>query len=144
MHMVMKLYRACYYFHAHNQRALAKGLWMINRVLFSCDIGIGASIGNDVNFFHNGLGVVIHPRAKIGNGCSIYQNVTVGGNGKPDAFNGVPEIGDNVFIGAGAVLIGPIKIGKGAVIGANSVVNFDVPANAIVVGSLGRVISSRS
>ena len=141
MHMVMRLYRACYYLHIRKMRLMAKLFWIINRVVFSCDIGVGASIGRDVGFFHNGLGVVIHPRTKIGSGCSIYQNVTIGGNGKTGVLNGVPEIGNNVFIGAGAVLIGPIKVGDGAIIGANAVVNFDVPAKAVVVGGGGKIVS---
>lgn len=79
---------------------------------------------------HNGLGVVIHQNTIIGNNVKVLQNVTIGGrNG-----SGLPIIGDNVVIGAGAVLLGDIKIGNNVRIGANAVVLCDVPEDAIAVG----------
>lgn len=82
-----------------------------------------------------GGGCVIHERSKIGDNCEIYQNVTIGGNGKKDSsWPRVPIIKDNVKIYAGACLLGPITIGNNAVIGANAVVLCDVPDDCIAVG----------
>ncbi len=141
MHMVLRLHRIGTFFLKIKMRFMAKSFWILNRVIFACDIGVGASIGKNVGFYHNGLGVVIHPRAKIGDGCSIYQNVTIGGNGKKQSDNGVPVVGDNCFIGAGSILMGPINIGTGAIIGANSVVNFDVPECSVVAGNPAKIVS---
>ncbi len=83
-------------------------------------------------------GIIIHSRAKIGENVTIMQNVTIGGrrNGDKDAAT----IGDHVFIGAGAILLGPIKVGERAAIGAGSVVLKDVPAHATAVGNPARII----
>ncbi len=110
------------------------------RIVFACDVKYTADIGENVGFFHNGLGVVIHKHAKIGAGTCLYQNVTIGGNGKSAVDNGIPVIGKNVFIGAGAVILGPVIIGDNARIGANSVVLSDVAANTTVVGSPAKPI----
>ena len=100
-------------------------------VPFQADIGEGTSLG------YQALGLVIHKRAVIGCNCHIHQNVTIGGtSGKWE----VPVIGDNVMIGAGAVVLGPIHIGSNVDIGANAVVLKDVPDNAVVVGVPARVI----
>ena len=82
------------------------------------------------------LSIVVHPKAVIGMNCTIHQFVTIGGD-----INGVaPKIGDNCYIGSGAVLLGDIKIGNNVTIGANAVVVKDVPENATVVGVPARVI----
>jgi len=143
MHMVIRFYRVGDFFYKKNMRFLAKIFWVINRVLFSCDIGIGACIGKNVGFYHNGLGVVVHPRAKIGEGCSVYQNVTIGGNGKEQSKNGVPVVAENVFIGAGSVLMGPIKIGENSIIGANSVINSNVPPGSVVAGNPAKIVAKK-
>jgi serine O-acetyltransferase len=100
------------------------------RVIFSCEIPSTVSIGSGTKFVHNGLGVVVHSNAKIGSNCRIYQNVTIGGRHN----RGCPVIGDNVFIGAGACVLGGVTIGDGAMIGANAVVITDVPAKTVVGG----------
>lgn len=111
----------------------------INRILFSCDIPLKSEIHSTVIFAHNGLGVVIHEKAKIGKNTKILQNVAIGGNlGKERLIDGVkttaPVIGENVLIGAGAKVLGPVKVGNNAKIGAGAVVMIDVPDNAIAVG----------
>ena len=89
------------------------------------------------------LGIVVSRAATIGNNCIIYQNVTIGaksyelGNGDPINY---PILGDNVTIYAGAVIVGHVKIGNNAIIGANSVVISDVPENAVVAGNPARLI----
>lgn len=114
-------------------------IYKFMRVFFSCDIKYTVQIGNNVNFFHNALGVVIHKHSVIGNNVSIYQNVTLGGNGKEGELNGPPIIKDGAFIGAGAVILGPVTIGENARVGANAVVLQDVPPGATAVGIPARV-----
>jgi serine O-acetyltransferase len=117
-----------------------KLLWLLNRVIFSCDISYHAEIDRSVDFFHNGLGVVIGRGAKIDKNTVIYQNVTIGGNGKEKLLNGHPRIGSNVTICANAVIMGPIIIGDGAIIGAGAIVITDIPTNAVAVGVPAKVI----
>ena len=108
----------------------------IIRILFACDIPLGSDkIGNNLFLAHNGLGIVISSEVKIGDNCKIYQNVTLGA-GK----DGYPEIGNNVTIYSNSVVIGKIKIGDNAVIGACSFVNKDVEANTVVAGNPAKVI----
>ncbi|MEI8140751.1 MAG: DapH/DapD/GlmU-related protein [bacterium] len=110
------------------------------RIVFSCDLPFTAEIDRGVEFAHSGLGVVIHSKAIIGSGTVIYQNVTIGGNGKSEELNGIPVIGKHVFIGAGAVILGPVTIGDYAKVGANAVVLHSIPAHAVAVGVPARII----
>jgi serine O-acetyltransferase len=103
----------------------------MNRVLFSIALPPSVVVGRDVLFGYSGLGIVVHARAKIGDNVKISQNVTIGGR---SGHIEVPVIEDDVEIGAGACILGPIRIGRGAKIGANAVVLHDVPAHAIAVG----------
>lgn len=80
--------------------------------------------------------VVVHYNAKIGKNCTLHQFVTIGGNGRGKA----PIIGDNCFVGAGAVIIGDIKIGNNVTVGANAVVTKDVPDNATVGGVPAKIL----
>jgi serine O-acetyltransferase len=90
----------------------------------------GMRVGRNFRIIHPG-GIVIHPEVSFGDRCGIMHNVTVGMNmDRP----GVPRIGDDVFIGTGAVVIGNIVVGDGALIAANSLVFFDVPADALAMG----------
>ncbi|MBU9003921.1 serine O-acetyltransferase [Parabacteroides sp. MSK.9.14] len=98
-------------------------------------IPLGTRIGGGFRLIHYGT-VVIHRKAIIGKNCTILHNVTIGKTHK-----GVPSIGDNVMIGANAVLVGPIHVGNNVVIGAGSVVVKDVPDNACVAGNPGRIVS---
>ncbi len=90
---------------------------------------------------HGLAGIFISYGAKIGTGCTIFHQVTIGANTLPDSRGqGAPTVGNNVYIGAGAKIIGSVTIGDGARIGANAVVTCDVPANATVVQESPRVI----
>lgn len=142
MHAVVRWYYLSRRLYLKGIPLLPNIIWKLIRIIFACDVKYTAQIGKDVGFFHNGLGVVIHQDAVIGDNCLLYQNVTIGGNGKAGAQNGAPVIGNNVFIGAGAVILGPIKIGDGAKIGANSVVLTDVPAGATAVGMPAKVVKT--
>ena len=86
---------------------------------------------------HGGNGIVIHPLARIGRHVVIGQQVTVGGTGIGQAK---PVIGDHVYIGAGAKILGPITIGNSVVIGANAVVVKSIPSNCVAVGVPARLI----
>lgn len=102
----------------------------IIRVIFSCDLSVGTQIGEGTKLVHNGLGCVINPEVIIGNNVRIYQNVSLAGRNN----RGVPVIEDDVFIGAGACVLGGVTVGKGASIGANAVVLKDVKPYTTVVG----------
>lgn len=140
MHAVVRLYYLSRRLYLKGTPILPQLIYKIIRIVFACDVKYTADIGKNVGFFHNGLGVVIHKFAKIGDGTVLYQNVTIGGNGKSEELNGVPTIGKNVFIGAGAVILGPINIGDNARIGANSVVLTDVEANTTVAGLPAKLV----
>ncbi|MBY8993623.1 MAG: serine O-acetyltransferase [Candidatus Heimdallarchaeota archaeon] len=102
------------------------------------DIHPGAEIGFDF-FIDHGNGVVIGETTEIGDNVTIYQGVTLGGVSL-ERKKRHPTIGNNVVIGAGAKILGPITIGENSKIGANSVVIKDVPPNSVVVGVPGRVV----
>ncbi|MBY8089243.1 serine O-acetyltransferase [Vibrio fluvialis] len=134
MHLVLKFHRVSRKLHLRGFEFLAYLIYKFMRVFFSCDIKYSVEIGDDVKFYHNALGVVIHPNSIIGKGTAIYQNVTLGGNGKSGSKNNFPIIGNNVTICAGAVILGPVHIGDNSIIGANAVVNKNVKENTTVVG----------
>ena len=102
------------------------------------DIPLDSRLGGGLLIPHPN-GIVIHPNAEIGNNCLIFQQVTIGSNGR-----GVPRIGDHVDIGAGAKILGPITIGAHAIVGSNAVVTRDVPAGATVAGIPARLISAET
>lgn len=121
-----------------NRIKISKFFFIIIRIIFSADIPPSIQIDENVEFVHNGLGCVFHPKTVIGKNCKIYQNVTIGGNGKiinGNVNKGAPVIKNNVAIFAGACVLGPIVIGENSIIGANCVVTKDVPPNSLVVGN---------
>jgi serine O-acetyltransferase len=113
---------------------LARFVNHIGRFLTAIDIHPGAVIGRNL-FIDHGF-VVIGETAEIGDGVTIYQHVTLGGTNPADGIGGKrhPTIGDNVIVGSGAAVLGPIQIGARARIGANAVVTRDVPEGATMVG----------
>ncbi len=117
---------------------LARLVSQFSRFCTGVEIHPGAVIGKDV-FIDHGTGVVIGETAVVGDNVTIYQGVTLGGTGK-DSGKRHPTIGDNVLIGAGAKVLGPITIGDNCKIGAGSVVLNDVPEFATVVGVPGRIV----
>ncbi len=108
------------------------------RALTGVEIHPAATIG-DGFFIDHGMGVVIGETAEIGDDVTLYQGVTLGGTGFA-AGKRHPTVQDNVTIGSGAKLLGPITIGHGSKIGANTVVIHDVPANSTVVGNPGQPV----
>ena len=109
-----------------------------SRMLTGIEIHPAAKIGRDF-FIDHGSGVVIGETAEIGDRVTLYQGVTLGGTGFARGKRH-PTLQDNVTIGSGAKLLGPITVGHGAKIGANSVVIHDVPANSTVVGNPGHPV----
>ena len=109
------------------------------RILFSLDLPCTVKIGKNLRLMHNGLAVVIHKDAIIGDNVCIYPNVTLGGNGVVNAQGivrrGGPKIENNVAIFSGARVLGPITIGHDSYIGANAVVTKDVPPNHLAIGN---------
>ena len=108
------------------------------RVLTGVEIHPAAKIG-DALFIDHGAGVVIGETAEIGDNVTLYQGVTLGGTGFARGKRH-PTVGDDVVVGSGAKLLGPIDVGHCAKIGANSVVIHDVPANSTVVGNPGHPV----
>ncbi len=108
------------------------------RVATGIEIHPSARIGDSL-FVDHGTGVVIGETARIGDNVTIYQGVTLGGTGFATGKRH-PTVQDNVTIGAGAQLLGPITVGHGAKIGANAVVIHDVPPHATVVGNPGHTV----
>jgi serine O-acetyltransferase len=110
----------------------------MNLLAFSASIPARAEIGEGTVCEHRGIGVVVHPGAVIGRRCRILPHAVVGGRGG-DGRTGAPRIGDDVMIGTGAKILGPVQVGDGARVGANAVVIEDVPAGATAVGIPARV-----
>ena len=113
-------------------------LALFTRSFTNIEIHPGADIGDGL-FIDHGTGVVIGETAEVGDNVTIYQGVTLGGTGFATGKRH-PTVEDNVTIGSGAKLLGPITIGHGAKIGANSVVIHDVPPNSTVVGVPGHPV----
>lgn len=107
------------------------------RVFANCEFPYPSKIGKRLCLPHGGNGIIISSKAEIGDDVIIYQQVTIGTR---ETGGKAPVIGNNVFIGAGAKILGEIKIGDGSKIGANAVVLKDVPPNATAVGVPARII----
>ena len=125
-------HRAGHFFYKKRLFFIARLISQFSRLLTGIEIHPGATIG-DRFFIDHGMGVVIGETCEIGNNVLIYQGVTLGGTGK-DTGKRHPTVGDNVLIGAGVRVLGPVTIGNNAKIGAGSVVLTDVPANTTYVG----------
>ena len=106
-------------------------------LLFKAVVPYKCAIGKNSKLAHGGTGVVIHPDVIVGENVFIGQLVTIGGRGK---WGRVPEIGSDVYIGAGAKILGPLRIGNGTVIGANAVVYTNIPPRCVAAGIPARVL----
>lgn len=125
-------YRIGHFFYKHKMFFLARFISQIARFFSGIEIHPGATIGRGL-FIDHGMGVVIGETAEVGDDVLLYHGVTLGGTGK-DKGKRHPTVGNGVVIGTGAKVLGPIKIGNNAKIGANSVVLRDVPEGATSVG----------
>jgi serine O-acetyltransferase len=113
----------------------------VGRFFTGIEIHPGAKIGKGL-FIDHGMGVVIGETAEVGDNVTIYHGVTLGGTGK-GVGKRHPTVGNNVMIGSGAKILGPITIGNNVKIGANAVVLFDIPNNSTVVGIPGRIVKKK-
>ena len=133
------IHKLAHWFWLHGLLWLGRFTSHIGRFLTGIEIHPGAKIGSCV-FIDHGMGVVIGETAEVGDGCTIYQGVTLGGTSLEPGTKRHPTLGAGVVVGGGAKILGGFTVGDGARIGANSVVVKAVPAGATVVGIPGRVV----
>lgn len=131
-------HRLAHWLHQHHCLVLARLLSQISRFFTGIEIHPGATIGRGLLIDH-GMGVVIGETAIVGDYCTIYQGVTLGGTGK-ETGKRHPTIGNHVMIGAGAKVLGPFSVGDHSKIAANAVVLSEVPPNSTCVGVPARVV----
>lgn len=131
-------YRIAHWLFLHKKFILAR--WVSQHAKFKTGIEIhpGAKIGKGL-FIDHGTGVVIGETTEIGDYCTLYQGVTLGGTGK-DKGKRHPTLGNNVMVGAGAKILGPFKVGDNAKVGANALVLSEVPPNSTAVGVPARIV----
>lgn len=138
------LYRMGRWFKLKRMNFLAGICQRLMHHLCHCWISVTADIGPGFLIAHVG-GLIIGGTTRIGKNCDVRQNITFGGNFQKKSADGrtQPWVGDNVSVGVGAVVIGPVKVGDNVIIGANSVVTRDIPDNVIVFGVPAQVIKER-
>lgn len=131
-------HRPAHWLYRHHCFFLARLVSQLTRFFTGIEIHPGAVIGHNV-FIDHGSGIVIGETAEVGDGCTLYQGVTLGGTGK-DTGKRHPTLGNNVLIGAGAKVLGPVYIGDNVRVGAGSVVLKNLPANATAVGVPAEIV----
>ncbi len=134
------IYRVTHKLWIKNWRFLARWISTIARWLTGVEIHPGAQIGRRF-FIDHAMGVVIGETAVVGDDCTLYHGVTLGGTSWSEGKRH-PTLEDNVVVGAGAKILGPITIAENARVGSNAVVVKDVPSNATVIGIPGHIIES--
>ena len=132
-------YRVSHWLWSHDFELIARASAALTRWLTGVDIHPGATLGAGL-FIDHATGVVIGETADVGADVTIYQGVTLGGTSLEQGKRH-PSVGDRVTIGAGAKVLGPVTIGHDSRIGANAVVVKPVPANSVVVGVPGQIVS---
>lgn len=137
MDIVVSLHRVASSTHAFHIPFVPMAIYVILRMFFGVVLPPTVQLGKRVRFAYLGLGTVVHKRVVIADDVVVGPNVTIGGR---SGHQEVPVIAAGAFIGAGARILGPVRVGENAVVGANAVVLKDVPANAVVVGIPARVI----
>ena len=138
----MIFYRISHFLYTKKRFFLARLVSQLGRFFTQIEIHPGAQIGEGILIDH-GSGVVIGETAIIGDRVTIYQGATIGATGNETTFKRHPTIGNDVFIGSGAKILGPVNIGNNVKIGANSVVLEDVPSNSTAVGIPAKIKPNR-
>ena len=129
---ILIFHRFAHFLYTYKLFFLARFVSQLGKFFTGIEIHPGAKIGNNL-FIDHGTGIVIGETATIGDNCTIYHDVTLGGTGK-DKYKRHPDIGNNVMIGTGTKILGPIKIGDNVKVGANSTILKNVPSDVTVVG----------
>jgi serine O-acetyltransferase len=142
LHAIM-LHRPAHWCWVHGLKWLGRFISHCGRWLTGIEIHPGAVIGERV-FFDHAMGVVVGETAEIGDGCTIYQGVTLGGTSLYKGAKRHPTLGKDVVVSAGAKVLGGFLVGDGAKIGSNAVVIKPVPAGATAVGIPARIIPSKT
>ena len=137
----VRAYRRSHWFYRHNMKFIARMISQHARHRTGIEIHPGAKIGKGL-FIDHGMGIVFGETTEIGDNCTIYHGVTLGGTGK-DSGKRHPTLGNNVLIGAGAKVLGPVYIGDNVRVGAGSVVLKNLPANTTAVGVPAEVVRVR-
>jgi len=137
------LHRRAHWCWNHGFKWLGRFISTVSRWLTGIEIHPGAKIGERV-FFDHAMGVVVGETAEIGDGCTIYQGVTLGGTSLYKGAKRHPTLGRDVVVSAGAKVLGGFEVGDGAKIGSNAVVIKPVPAGATAVGIPARIIPSKT
>jgi serine O-acetyltransferase len=136
--LLHRLAHACW---THDFKWLGRFISHLARFLTGIEIHPGAKIGERV-FFDHAMGVVVGETAEIGDDCTIYQGVTLGGTSLYKGTKRHPTVGRGVVVGAGAQVLGGFTVGDGAKVGSNAVVTKPVPAGATAVGNPARIIQA--
>jgi serine O-acetyltransferase len=136
-------HRAAHWCWAHGLKWLGRWLSHWGRFFTGIEIHPGATIGRRV-FIDHGMGVVVGETAEIGDGCTIYQGVTLGGTSLARGAKRHPTLGKGVIVGANAQVLGGFTVGDGARVGSNAVVTKPVPAGATAVGNPARIIVAKA
>ena len=141
LHAVLA-HRAAHYLHGKKHFFAARAISQVARGLTGIEIHPGAKIGKGV-FIDHGCAVVIGETAEVGDNCTIYQGVTLGGTGK-HCGKRHPTLGSDGMVGAGAKVLGPFKVGDHAKIAAGAVVLKEVPSDSTAVGIPAKIVNSAS
>ena len=131
-------HRIAHWFYRQRMFGLARFISQTNRFFTGIEIHPGAKIGRGL-FIDHGMGVVIGETTEIGDNCTLYQGVTLGGTGK-DSGKRHPTLGNNVMVGSGAKVLGPFTVGENSKIAAGAVVLNEVPPNSTCVGVPARIV----
>lgn len=131
-------HRVAHFFYKHNRKFIARMISQCTRFWTGIEIHPGATIGKGL-FIDHGMGVVIGETTIIGDNCTIYQGVTLGGTGKEKGKRH-PTLGSNVMVGSGAKVLGPFTVGDNSKIAAGAVVLSEVPPNSTCVGVPARIV----
>lgn len=134
----VRAYRRANWFYRRNMFFIARFISQLSRHKTGIEIHPGAKIGKNL-FIDHGMGVVIGETAEIGDNCTLYHGVTLGGTGK-DTGKRHPTLGDNVYVGAHAQILGPVNIGENCKIAASAVVIDDIPPNCTAVGAPAKIV----
>jgi len=135
----IRLYRLGRWFYERHVPLVPTLIYYLIFLIYNSSIPLSAEIGEGTCFGYGGMGVVLHHQCRIGKQVLIAQQVTLGGRSR---LPGAPVIEDNCFLGPGAKILGPIRIGEGCIVGANAVVIRDAPPRSVLAGVPARIIRS--